>query len=89
MPTSKKQWVKLNQVKKARAEELPEQALQAAGRPGRSLKKSGNCTCEPPGSSPDYFFLGFRGSCRVRVMGCFKKWYKRRDCPFFLSRVCL
>ena len=64
MPTSKKQLVKLNQAKKAKAEELSKQA--AAGSEGakkstqEKLRKDSN---EPTGSSPALFCVDALFKC--------------------------
>jgi hypothetical protein len=60
MPTSKKQMVKLNQVKKAKEEELSKQAAAGNQKARRSSRISRKSASKPPGIS-NYFYVLFLG----------------------------
>ena len=60
MPTSEKQMVKLNQVKKAKAEELSKQAAAGSQKARRSSRSSRKSASEPPGISNYFYVLFFR-----------------------------
>ncbi len=60
MPTSKKQLEKLNKVKKAKAEELSQQAAAGSQAAKKKLRSSRKSSSEPPGIS-NYFHFSFKG----------------------------
>ena len=66
MPTSKKQMVKLNQAKKAKAEELSKQAASGSQEARKKLRKLDKNLKWAAGKLPRSFFLVFHnGLCVV------------------------